>query len=65
MDLDLTLTSHGFTLICAFALIALALNFSIHVFFNKEDLLELGVATLMAEVFVLSMWLLLCGIHNL
>jgi hypothetical protein len=64
MTLDLTLTTLGFTVICVLACWALGAAYLYNVFKNEERLMELGMATLMAEIFIFCMWLVLCGGYN-
>lgn len=65
IDLDLTFTARDYSYLVMILTIALALNLGYHVIKGSNDMKELAIATIGAEVLLFLMWLALCGLHNI
>lgn len=61
---DITFTFQEFTILAIFSLVALAGNFYYRMYKKEDNLRELGVATIAAEIFILCFWLGLCYLYN-
>lgn len=65
IDLDLTFTARDYGCLIVILTIALALNLAYHFHKGSNEMKELALATLGAEVLLFLMWLALCGLHNI
>jgi hypothetical protein len=63
--INLDLTSMDYTYLVIILTVVLACHFCYHVMKRSEDMKEIALVTLFAEVSLFLMWLALCGLHNI
>lgn len=64
IDFDITFTTYDYSCLVLILNIALGLNLLYHGLKGSNEMKELALATLGAEILLFLMWLALVGIHN-